>query len=174
MSNDAVLAFAEEVGSHFSQRYALPPLTGRTLGWLLICQPAQQTAAEIAEGLRASRGGISTAVSTLEAMGYVRRRRAAGERVDLIEVDPSAWSSGLDGTNEFVVLADLARSGLRALEDAAPARRARLAEMAAFADFFAERMPALMDEWRHHRDELRRSGELPPIDRDGGPGRERS
>jgi hypothetical protein len=100
-------------------------------------------------------------------MRYVRRRRPAGERTDLIEIDPSTWSSSLDQTNEFEVLGDLAREGLRALEDAKPERSARLAEMEAFANFLAKRMPALLGEWEDHRDELRRSGILPSAAHDG-------
>jgi hypothetical protein len=161
MDDHDALRFVERVGAHFADSYGLPPLTGRTLGWLLICSPPQQQAAQIADALHASRGGISGAVSTLESMGYVQRRRPIGQRVDLIEVDPGAWSRGLDDSNEFTVLERLARDGLAVLRDADPAQRARLAELAEYAAFFAERMPALLAEWREHRTEMRRSGELP-------------
>lgn len=160
MTRDQLLEFTERVGSQFSQRYGLPPLTGRTLGWLLVCDPPTQTATEIAEELRASRGGISNAVTMLESMGYVKRRRPTGERTDLIEVDPSVWASGLDASNEFQVLADLADEGLRLLGDAELGHRARLVEMAAFAKFFAGRMPEVFAEWRERREELQRAGGL--------------
>jgi hypothetical protein len=161
MSLDAELAFADQVGGHFARQYAMPPITGRVLGWLLICDPPQQTVAELSEVLRASRSAVSNAVSTLEVQAMVQRSRAAGERVDRIEVNPRIWLQGFDSPTEYVALAALVRYGLEALGDAPPARRARLLEAAAFADFLVERMPALGAEWRARRDALRASGELP-------------
>jgi hypothetical protein len=47
------------------------------------------------------------------------------------------------------------------LPDASPERRAVLLEWAAFADFLAERLPLLEEEWKVHRAALRAAGELP-------------
>ena len=43
----------------FLGSYGMTPMAGRMWGWLLICEPPEQTAAEIAEALQASRGAIS-------------------------------------------------------------------------------------------------------------------
>lgn len=51
--------------------------------------------------------------------------------------------------------ATLFREGLALLTDAPPERRAPLEEMVALAEFLAERLPRLVDEWQAHRDELR-------------------
>jgi hypothetical protein len=55
----------------------------------------------------------------------------------------------------------LAEVGLRLLADAPPARRAILLEYAAFADFLADRLPGLEQEWIAQREALRAAGELP-------------
>ena len=34
----------------------MTPMAGRMWGWLLICEPPEQTAADLAEALQASRG----------------------------------------------------------------------------------------------------------------------
>ncbi|MFC4587540.1 GbsR/MarR family transcriptional regulator [Sphaerisporangium corydalis] len=161
MAFDDEVAFADEVGGHFARQNSLPPMTGRVAGWLLICDPPQQTIAELSEALRASRSAVSGAVSVLEEWSWIQRSRAAGERVDRVSVHPAIWLRMVDKPAEYTSLGALARRGLAVLGDAPPARRARLLETAAFAGFLAERMPALAAEWRAHRDALRASGELP-------------
>jgi len=161
MAIDAELEFADQVGRHFARQYALPPMTGRVLGWLLVCEPPKQTVAELSEALRASRSAVSSAVSTLESWSFVQRSRPAGERVDLITLHPALWQQSFDSPVEYAAIGALARHGLEALGDEPPARRGRLLEMAAYSDFLMERMPPLGAEWRARRDALRASGELP-------------
>ena len=51
-------AFVEEMGQALAT-YGMTPMAGRMWGWLLICEPPEQTAADLAEALQASRGAIS-------------------------------------------------------------------------------------------------------------------
>jgi predicted ArsR family transcriptional regulator len=161
MPADAELAFTDQVGRFFARQYGLPPVTGRVLGWLLICEPAEQTAAEIAEALQTSRSAVGSAIASLENQGLVLRTRAAGERADRVSFHPDAAVRGLEAPDEYGTMLALARHGLEVLRDAPPARRARLLGAAAFYEFLIERMPALAAEWRARRDALRASGELP-------------
>ena len=48
-------AFVEEMGQALAT-YGMTPMAGRMWGWLLICEPPEQTAADLAEALQASRG----------------------------------------------------------------------------------------------------------------------
>ncbi len=43
----AIQNWVERVAAAFAQHFGLPPITGRILGWLLICDPPEQSAAEI-------------------------------------------------------------------------------------------------------------------------------
>jgi hypothetical protein len=104
---------------------------------------------------------MSAAVSQLEAAGFVRRSRRAGERVDRMRVDPGAWTTSVDARDEYETLAGLARRGLDAIDGSAPTRGARLLELEAFATFLGERIPVLLAEWAEHRQELLRTGRLP-------------
>lgn len=161
MPTEAELAFADQVGRHFARSYSMPPMNGRVLGWLMICEPPEQTAAELSEALRASRTAVGAAIAQLETLAVIQRSRAAGERADRISVASAIGVQSMEEPTEYVALGALARNGLDVLADATPARRARLLEMAAFADFLAERMPQLAVEWRARRDALHASGELP-------------
>jgi DNA-binding MarR family transcriptional regulator len=139
----------------------MAPMVGRLLGYLMVCEPREQSISELAEALLASRSAIAGAVSTLETLGLVRRSRAAGERMDRLTIDRTsrrAW--GFD-VSEYREQGELAREGLEVLADAPPERRAVLLEYAAFADFLVERLPVLEQEWNAHREALRAAGELP-------------
>jgi len=137
-------------------------MVGRLLGYLAVCDPREQTIAELADALLASRSAIAGAVKALENLGVIRRARAAGERMDRVCIDmSSAQGMGFD-MSEYREQGDLAREGLDGvLADASPERRAVLLEWAAFADFLVERLPVLEREWHAHREALRTAGELP-------------
>jgi DNA-binding Lrp family transcriptional regulator len=161
MPTDAEITFADHAGRLFTRRYGFAPMVGRLLGYLMICDPRDQSIAELAEALLASRSAITNAVAFLDNLGYIRRSRAAGERMDRIRIDMSmAQAAGFDVT-EYREQGDLAREGLAVLADAPPERRALLLWYAAFADFLVARLPLLEKDWIAHREALRAAGELP-------------
>jgi DNA-binding MarR family transcriptional regulator len=162
MSIEDEMGFVDQAGRHFARQYGMPPMVGRVAGWLLICDPPEQTAGEIAEALQASRSAVANAVETLESFSFARRRRVPGERADRISVNPEAGAQAIESPAEFGAMAALVRHGLEVLAEAPPERRARLLEVRAFYDWLIERMPAIAAEWKARRDQLRASGELPP------------
>jgi hypothetical protein len=163
MPTDAEITFSDHAGRFYARRYGMAPMVGRLLGYLAICDPSEQSIADLAEALLASRSAIAGAVKTLDTLGLIRRSRAAGERMDRIWIDITApRSTGFDVT-EYQEQADLAREGLALLAGAPPERRAVLLEWAAFADFLVARLPELEQDWTAHREALRAAGELPDI-----------
>jgi len=158
---DAEITFADHAGRFYARRYGMAPMVGRLVGYLAVCEPREQSIAELAEALLASRSAIAGAVNALENLGLLRRSRAAGERMDRIRISlSSAQAMGFD-VSEYREQGELAREGLQVTADAPPARRAVLLEWAAFADFLADRLPALEQDWKAHREALRDAGELP-------------
>ena len=161
MPRDEQITFADHLGRFYARRYAFPPMVGRVLGYLLVCEPRDQSIAELSEALLASRSAITGALDVLERLHAIRRSRAAGERMDRVRIDfSSAEARGFDIT-EYQELGDLAREGLEVLSDAPPERRVDLLELAAFSDFLVEGTQALRQQWEARRDALRASGELP-------------
>jgi DNA-binding transcriptional ArsR family regulator len=159
--SDEEITFADHAGRFYARRYGMAPMVGRLLGYLAVCDPSEQSITELADALLASRSAISGAVNTLENLRLVERSRAAGERMDRVRIDRSyTQSTGFDPA-EYREQGDLAREGLRLLEDAPPERRAILLEWAAFADFLVERLPVLEQEWRERREALHAAGQLP-------------
>jgi DNA-binding transcriptional ArsR family regulator len=163
MPSDGELTFADHAGRYYARRYGMAPMVGRLIGYLLVCDPREQTIGELAEALLASRSAIAGAVSSLETLGLVSRSRAAGERMDRVRLDyTSPRAIGFDRT-EYQELGDLAREGLALLTGAPSERRAALLEFAAFADWLVARTPVWEHDWHDHREALRATGELPDL-----------
>ena len=51
MPHDAQLIFADHVGRFYARQYAFPPMAGRLLGYLFVCDPPQPTIDELGEAL---------------------------------------------------------------------------------------------------------------------------
>jgi hypothetical protein len=165
---DAELTFADHTGRFYARRYGFPPMVGRLLGYLSVCDPPDQSINELADALLASRSAIAGAVNNLEVLQLVRRSRAAGERMDRVRIDlDSPNATGMD-VSEYEEQAALAREGLEVLADAPPERRAVLLEMASFGDFLVDEIPRLRERWEAHRAELVERGELPERRGPGG------
>ena len=87
MPNDAEITFADHMGRFYARRYAYPPMVGRLLGYLAVCDPPEQTIGELTGALLASRSAITQAVNALETMRTVRRFRMTGERMDRVRIN---------------------------------------------------------------------------------------
>ena len=159
--SDGEITFADHAGRFYARRYGMAPMVGRLIGYLAVCDPREQSIAELADALLASRSAIAGAVNAVENQGLILRSRAAGERMDRVRIDmSSSQAMGFD-VSEYRELGELAREGLRVLADAPPERQAVLRELAAYADFLVDRIPVLEQEWRAHREELRAADKLP-------------
>ena len=148
MLNHDEAAFTDRVAEFYAQEYGFPPVAGRLLGYLLICQPPRRTITDLSEDLQASRTAITSAIGLLERYHAVRRTRSAGQRADLVGLDPHALDPTGFAAESYRAQAALAREALSLLPDPDADRRALIAEAAEFYDFLAERMPALLAEWR--------------------------
>ena len=160
MPRDEELIFTDHVARFYASNHGFPPMAGRLLGYLLICEPRQQTIDDLCEALMASRSAITGAVKLMEGYGYAARTRRAGERVDRVSLRPEALEPRNVDSALFKQQAALFREGLALLPDAPSTQRAALEELLALAEFFDDRLPKLMAEWRVHRAALRAAGKL--------------
>jgi DNA-binding MarR family transcriptional regulator len=94
-SDDELLEWVELVAQFFARQEGLPPITGRILGWLMVCEPAEQSAAQIAAGIKASRASMTSNLRMLQTVGLVRKRTRAGDRTAYYRVDDDAWEAAL-------------------------------------------------------------------------------
>jgi DNA-binding MarR family transcriptional regulator len=152
MNNDSILLFSDHVGRFYAKQYGFPPVVGRLMGYLLVCEPIEQSIGDIADALLTSRSAITGAVKMLETQRLINRSRPAGRRADLISIAPSGWEKTGFEVAEYQEQANLAREGLEILKDASPERRQALEEIYALCEFLVERMPRLLEEFQSYQD----------------------
>jgi DNA-binding transcriptional regulator GbsR (MarR family) len=154
----AELQYVEEVALGF-ERQGLFRMAGRVLGWLLICDPPEQTFNQLAEVLQASKGSISAAMKFLVPSGLVERISRPGERRDYYRCRPGAWAElARDQSRLYDEFRKLAQRGLQLLADAPAARRERLQDMHDFYAWLEAEMPALWARWRREQQEQEARG----------------
>jgi len=144
-------AFVEAMG-HYMGGYGMTPMAGRLWAWLLICDPPAQTAGDLAEALRASRGAISGAAASLASAGMIRRVSRRGDRREYFSAPPGTFDTLLRsaGTAYGRLLA-ITSEGLTAV-DGRPGGRERLQEVHDAVAFVARELPALVDRYLAERD----------------------
>jgi hypothetical protein len=157
MINPRLERFVEELGVLLEVEAGTPRMVGRTLGWLLVCEPAEQSAAELAELLQASKGSLSTATRVLLRMGLIERVRLRGERFDRFRAQPEAWDEFFWRDEQFTTPRRVLALGLEALAEEPPARRMRLQELDALYAWWERRMPKLREEYLAERRQATRN-----------------
>ncbi|MFC4496769.1 GbsR/MarR family transcriptional regulator [Streptomyces ovatisporus] len=131
VDRDQVLDWVERVSMYLAQD-GVPPIAGRVLGWLMICDPPEQSAGQIAEAIGASRASLTTNLRMLTTMGFVGRHTRPGER--------TVYHRIVEGASEKVIrrqiagiasFCDITADGLALLgPDSARAARIREAHQA--------------------------------------------
>jgi DNA-binding transcriptional regulator GbsR (MarR family) len=143
--------FSEQASALF-ERTGLAPMTGRILGWLLVAEPAEQSAEEIARALEASRGSVSMSTRLLIDIGIVERARVRGERRAFYRVRPGVWPELLrQNLTRLTDMRRLAERGLEVLGPGAADQRENLEEMLGLYTYFERSLPGLMEGWERQR-----------------------
>ena len=136
--------FVEEMGQ-FLASLGMTPMAGRMWGWLLICEPPEQTAAEIAEALHASRGAISGTARLLASAGLVRRSTRPGDRKEYFSAPAEALDSMLmSAASLYRQMRRIAERGLTAIEDRPAESKARLEEFRDVMGFVEVEVPRVI------------------------------
>jgi DNA-binding transcriptional regulator GbsR (MarR family) len=147
VQDETLHELVEEYGLWF-ERTGLPRMAGRILGWLLLCDPPEQSQQDLAAALQASMGSVSTMTRMLEQMGLVERVSVPGERRVRFRVRPYAWSrSWSDQIERAKSLQDLVERSLDALASRDGASRLRLEVTREFAVFYQEQLPLMIEAW---------------------------
>ena len=144
--------FVEEMGQ-FLAGLGMTPMAGRMWGWLLICDPPEQTAADIAEALHASRGAISGTARLLATSGLIRRGTRRGDRREYFSAPPEALDSLLgSAAGIYRQMRAIAERGLAAITDRPKESRARLQEFHDVMAFVEKEVPAVIAKFLRDRD----------------------
>ncbi len=90
-----LLDWVEKLAFRLSEVGSLPLIAARILGWLMVCDPAEQTADEIAEAIGASRASLSTNLRLLTAIQMVGAVSRPGKRQRYYRIEEDAWEAAI-------------------------------------------------------------------------------
>jgi hypothetical protein len=142
--------FTEEMGIFF-EKIGFPRMAGRIWGWLLVCEPPEQTAAQIAEALQASRGSVSTMTRLLQVWG-VERVGVPGKRGACYRIKPGSFVKLMHTeAGMFSEIRNLAERGLETLKNEPLRVRERLLEGRDLFVFVEKEYPLLIEKWQRQR-----------------------
>ena len=143
--------FVEEMGTYLGS-LGMTPMAGRMWGWLLISDTEEQTAAEMAEALHASRGAISGTARILAGAGLIRRATRRGDRREYFSAPPEALESLLkSGGRIYTDLLQITERGLASISERPADAKARLEEMRDVLAFVAGEIPTLVERFLRER-----------------------
>ncbi|NIN71690.1 MAG: MarR family transcriptional regulator [Gemmatimonadetes bacterium] len=152
LRHESLLGYAEEWGLLF-ERWGLPRTAGRIWGWLHVCEPPQQTAAQLVDALGVSKGSVSTNTRLLESLDLVERVGVPGARQSHYGVRDDAFEGIMRQRIVGVAQARaLAERGLNVLEAASPERKQRLTAKRDFYAFLEREMEELLRHWQGRRE----------------------
>jgi DNA-binding MarR family transcriptional regulator len=134
------------------ERDGLPRMAGRIFGWLLVCEPPEQTLEDLAAALHGSKASMSTMTRLLAHAGLVERMRPPGTRRDHYRVRPGQWEALWRSRLEMIgqVMALLER-GRGLVPRGRPEARRRLEELHEQYAWFGKELPRLLARWGRER-----------------------
>ncbi|QES51210.1 hypothetical protein DEJ50_28605 [Streptomyces venezuelae] len=150
-------SFVEKVAQYYYENDGMPHDRGRVVGWMMICDPAAQTAGQIAEVLGVPRAAIDRIVDQLtpenDPVSVFERTGSLTEDYT-IRLRENSWAPKVRGIfSEFPDFHRVARAGLDGLraEGAAEERLLRLSNMERFLAFVSAEMPAILERYEKQK-----------------------
>lgn len=141
---DQELDFAERVGRYY-EHDGLPYPRGKVLGHLIVCDPPEQTAAEISEALGIDRKPIDR-VSGQLAPAHLLARRELDDGEYALRLGDEAWPQVVTHTfASWPALRDVLRRGLDQVPDEPAGRLERLVGIERMYSYLCDRMPAIVE-----------------------------
>ncbi len=129
-----------------------PRTAARVLSALLVADPPEQTAEQLAATLHASRGAISGGTAMLTTMGLIERKRRRGDRKDYFRNKPNAWFEVTkQQTASVVQLRQLAEKGLEVVATDEPEVTEGLRDMRDMLTFYERELPEMFARWEKSR-----------------------
>ncbi len=118
--------FVEELGL-LAFEMGTPRAMARVLAWMVVCEPAEQSARAIQVALKLSAGAVSSAVRMLFTLGMLERVAYPGDRRIYYRMERDAWERAIEA--RMRTMTRLREVADRAVAAAGPTGPERLREM---------------------------------------------
>ncbi|MEU4807233.1 helix-turn-helix domain-containing protein [Actinosynnema sp. NPDC023587] len=137
-------SWIERFAAHFAEE-GIPLIGGRILGYLLVCQPSERTAAELSQELEASSGSISTNMKFLVNEGLVTKRTRRGRQAAQYRINEKKWAELVQRKLDALTsVRELTEAGMR-LMSGDPERARRLRTVDELYAWLATELPAVWE-----------------------------
>jgi hypothetical protein len=160
--------WAEQL-SMLLERDGLPRMAGRIFGWLLVCDPPQQSMEDLAGAVQGSKASMSTMTRLLAQAGLIEKVRPPGARRDAFRIGPGQWQQLWRGRLQMLnEVSEVIGRGLALMGGRPAAERARLEELHQQYRFIGRHLPELLERLERERtgaDATRQHAARPPRNR---------
>lgn len=119
--------------------------SGQIFGYLMACDPAEQSASDIAAGTGMSRGSVSSGARMLVQLGAIEERHRVGDRKTYYRLRSGWWVQA--ATTKMAGFDRLADEARRIRAAGSVTRTDGLDELIAFSRFWSEEIPKLRQRW---------------------------
>jgi hypothetical protein len=142
----------EQMGMWFAS-LGVPRAAGQMFGYLMACDPAEQSAGEISANTGMSPASVSSSARLLLQIAAIQQRHRVGDRKTYYCLRPDFWieiaRAKLQGFGQ------LAAMGRRIRQSGELRRTDGLDEMITFSDFWAQELPRLVERWGQYKERTR-------------------
>ncbi|HEV2412997.1 MAG TPA: hypothetical protein VGS28_04325 [Candidatus Saccharimonadales bacterium] len=143
-STEPLDAFIDEFERVFEDAENMPPMAGRLLAYLMVCDPPEQTFEALQIALSASAGSVSTMAQLLLDRGLVTRFRPPNSRRDYLSIHRDMPMRLLQGNiRSVLIMHDLAEEGISLVSP----ENSRVKDFHDLYSMLVEEMPKLIDQW---------------------------
>lgn len=139
-----VSQMVESMGVWFSSIGA-QRATGQIFGYLATCDPAEQSASDIADGIGLSRASVSSGARMLIQLQAIEERHRVGDRKTYYRLRQGWWVQA--ATTKMAGFDRLADEARRIKAAGSVDRTDGLDELIEFSEFWNEEIPKLRDRW---------------------------
>lgn len=147
-THEEKLKFTEDFSLIFEEN-GHPRIAGQIIGWLIICDPPEQSFSDLVENLQVSKASVSNMTRMLLQVGFIEKVRKPGERQLYFKLVDDAWRKVMENHLEFVFsLRDLAS---QYLEEPDHKNIDRLQEMHEYHKFIAQKMPQVIEDFKKEK-----------------------
>lgn len=144
-----VAEVVEHMGSWFASA-GVPRAAGQMFGYLLACDPAEQSAGEISQRTGMSPASVSASARLLLQMNALDQRHRVGDRRTYYRLRSDFWIEMAKA--KIAGFSQLAEVGRRVKRSGGLTRIDGVDEMIEFAEFWQQELPRLAERWERRRD----------------------
>jgi DNA-binding transcriptional regulator GbsR (MarR family) len=125
-----------------------PRIFGQILGWLLICDPPEQSFSDLMNNLNISKASVSNTTRMLLEAGFIKKVRLTGERQVYFRMQKGALIGFMERQLGIIhQLKEISEEGLSIIQDE-NADSSRLNEMNTFYTFLDSEIPTLIEKYK--------------------------